>query len=194
MANDPLRNDLSKLWQNQKTEDVQMSIDAMRVQTHKFQRRILWRNVREYAGAALLVALFGFHFFNSDGVLLRTGSALVILGTLYVVYQIHRRGSSQPVPAETGIRPWLDFHRTELMRQRDAMQSVWRWYILPFVPGFAVITLSRAIENPAVNWVRLGATVAGCAIVFVLIFQLNQRAARKLQRQIDELEDLEKES
>ena len=194
MASDPPGNDLRKLWQNQKTEDVAMSIEAIRKKAHKFQRRILWRNVREYAAAVLVVAGFGFHFWTLDGFLLRTGSVLVILGTLYVVYQLHKRGSSQPVSAQTGLRPCLDFHRRELVRQRDALQSVWRWYLLPFVPGVAVFLLGRAIENPPGHWAPLSVTVAGFVIIFVFVIKLNQWGARKLQRQIDALDDLERES
>jgi hypothetical protein len=137
------------------------------------------------------VAIFGFFFWRFDGILLRTGSALVIAGTLYMMYQLYKRGSAKTVPAELASRTCLDFHRRELERQRGLLRDVWRWYLLPFVPGMVVFLVGLAIEHPPVRWAPVGVTAAFCAIVFFLVGKLNQWAARKLQQQIDGLDALE---
>jgi hypothetical protein len=191
MMNEPPSNDIRQVWQNQSVEAIQMSLDEIRNKAQKFQRRVHWSNLREYLAAVFVVAIFGFYFWRFDGILLRTGSALVIAGTLYVMYQLYKRGSAKTVPADLASRTCLDFHRRELERQRDLLRDVWRWYLLPFVPGMVVFFAGGAIELPLGRWGPLGITVALCAIVFFLIGKLNHWAARKLQHQIDGLDALE---
>jgi hypothetical protein len=91
------------------------------------------------------------------------------------------------MPADLGVRDCLQFHRAELERQRDLLRSVWYWYLLPFVPGAAVILIARAIERPDR---RVLALVVGVAFVvgFVLVGKLNETGARRIQRAIDRLD------
>ena len=194
MMNEPPSNDMRQVWQNQSVNPIQMSLDEIRKKAEKFQRRVRWRNIREYLGAVLVVAIFGSFFWRYDSMLPCIGSALVIAGTLYMMYQLHKRGSAKIVPADLASRTCLDFHRRELERQRDLLRDVWRWYLLPFVPGMVVFVVGLAIQHPAGRWATAGVGLAFCAIVFFLIGQLNRWAARKLQRQIDGLNALEKES
>ena len=189
MASDHPENDARKVWQDQSVAPIPMNINEIRKKARKFQKRIWWRNLSEYAAAVFVVAGFGFYLWRFDGLWLRTGSLLIIAATLYMVYQLHKRGSSESVP--TGASS-IVFHRTELERQRDALQSVWRWYLLPFVPGMIIFLIGRAIENPPGSWAPLNVTVLLCVAVFFLVGKLNQRAARKLQHQIDELAELQR--
>lgn len=194
MANEPPVTDVSKVWQNQSVEVVQMSLDEIRKKAQKFTTRILWRNVGEYLGAVLAIACFGYYFWRFEGILLRTGSALVIAGTLYVVYQLRKRGSAKTVPSDMALTTCLEFHRSQLRKQRDLLQGVWSWYLLPLVPGMVVFLVGSAVEHPPANWTPLSVTVASCVVLLLLIGKLNQWAARRLQHQIDALDGLEKES
>ena len=75
----------------------------------------------------------------------------MIVGTLFMVYTLHKRGSARTVSAEFELRTCMDFHRKELQRQRDLLRDVWSWYLLPFVPGMLVFRaglLEQALERP----------------------------------------------
>lgn len=193
MTNEPPHNDMRKVWQNQKVEYAPMSLDEIHKKAQRFQRTILWRNLREYLAAAFVVACFSSFLWRFDGILIRTGSALVIAGALYIVYQLHKRGSAKTVPADLASMTCLNFHRDELERQRDLLRSVWRWYLLPIVPGLVLFLIGHAVKVPPEHWGAFGVTAAVCAAVFASVGALNQWAARRLQRQIDELDALEKE-
>ena len=87
----------------------------------------------------------------------------------------------------------LEFFKRELERQRDLLQNVGKWYLGPLVPGLVIITIASARSNPGhLRHFALFLTVYGLFVVFlfVYIWKLNHRAARKLQRQIDELDAL----
>ena len=74
---------------------------------------------------------------------------------------------------------------------------IWHFHewFLRIGSGLAVITLGAAITNPARSpyaWLFAGWYAFVVAIAFLLVARLNQRAAGRLQRQIDELNAAEK--
>jgi hypothetical protein len=195
MPNEPLPDDIRKLWHDQGEEPVKMSLDEIRRKAQQHRRKILRRNGREYVAAAFVVAIFGYYIWHFHEWFMRIGSGLVIAGAVYVVFQLHRRGSAASAPADLGLTTGLDFYRKQLERQHALLSSVWRWYLGPFIPGLAVITLGAAISNLARSpyaWMFAGSYAAVVAIFFFLIARLNQRGADRLQRQIDELNAAEK--
>lgn len=117
----------------------------------------------------------------------RAGSLLVVAGTLYVIRHLSRHGATRPMPADLGTADCLTFHRAELARQRDLLSGVWRWYLLPFVPGVTLIVIARALERPERPAMALGVAAAMVAF-FTFVWWLNQRVARRIQRRIDALD------
>jgi hypothetical protein len=197
MPNEPSSNDVRRLWHDQGEEPVKLSPDEIRSRAQGHRRRILRRNSTEYVAAAFVVAIFGYYIWHFHEWFLRIGSALVIAGAVYMVFQLHRRGSAASAPADLGLTTGLAFYRQELERQRALLDSVWRWYLGPFIPGLAVITLGAAITNPAHSpyaWVFAGSYAAVVALAFWLVARLNQRCAGRLQRQVDELDAVERQS
>lgn len=195
--------DVKNLWQNQQAEPIQISLVELHQKAQKLEQRVRWRNLGEYAASAIVVACFGFYIWKFPAPMVRLGCVLVIAGVLFVVYQLHKKGASRSVPAEMAFRTCLDFHRQQLERQRDLLRGVWTWYLLPFVPGLAVFLLGlfrwtmklpHAPAHTRVIIATFALTAAACALVFFAIGKLNQWAARKLQREIDALNQMEKES
>jgi hypothetical protein len=193
--------DLEALWQDQPSEPPRISPEEFRSKMHRFERKIFWRNLREYAAGALVLIAFGYYEWRFPALLLRIGSTLTIMGTLYVMYQLHRRASSRPSPAEFGLKPCLEYHRRELERQRDALLAAWSWYLLPFVPGMIVflagMMAAQVKAHPGLflpTLIGYGVLAAIGAAVFFVVWKLNQWTAKKLQTRIDELNTLTSES
>ena len=196
MANESLPNDrLKRVWQNQPSEGMRMSVDEIRQGAGKFERKIYWRNAREYVAGLVVVVFLGFEFWRTSDALARVAFGLIIAGVLYLIWHLHRRGSSQSLPADLGLASGVEFYRRELERQRDLLQSVWSWYLGPVIPGLAVLTVAEARANSG-HLRHFGAGLSAInllfiALLFVLIGWLNRRGARSLQNQIDELNALE---
>ncbi len=100
------------------------------------------------------------------------------------MYQLHTKGAAKVVPESLALDTCLAFHQRELERQRDLLRDVWKWYLLPFVPGLIAIVAARL---PSTGWIRGLRFILFCAAGFYFLWWLNKRAADKLQRQIDEL-------
>jgi len=191
----PDRN-LQNLWQRQPSEGIRMSADQIRRRAAKFERRISRRNMREYIAAFTVVAFFAFQFWRQTAVLARISFVLLIAGTLYVVWQLYKRGTPRTPPAELGLTSGVEFFRRELERQRDLLKSVWRWYLGPWVPGLIVSMVATEWGNPEhvphFVWTAATANLV-VALFFVFVWRLNESGARRLQRQIDELDAMQRQ-
>lgn len=106
-------------------------------------------------------------------------------GTLVVLWQLWRRGRSEPIPSGA---PVIAHHRAQLERQRAALASVFWWYLLPLLPGLALFLYAAAPTREP--WIG-AASATFCAVVFVGVWWLNHRAARALAGEVAELTALE---
>ena len=183
---------IQELWQHQPVEGIKMSVDEIQSRARKFERRISRRNLREYAAGGTAIVAFGYFMARAHGALAHIAFGLLIAGPLFVMYQLHRKGGSRAASATEAGAQCVQFFRSELERQRDLISNVWSWYLGPLIPGLVMLTVASAWANP--HPASLAGLVIGdlvTAAVFIFIAKLNSRAARALQRQIDELRAVE---
>jgi hypothetical protein len=181
--------DLRNLWQKQEAEEVKMiSVDELRVKAAKFQSRIRWRNLREQAACLFVVAAFGAMSWKTPQTVPRIGFALIIAGAIYVAWHIQKWGSAKVLPADLGRANCVGFYRDELERQRNLLRSIWKWYLGPLIPGMSLLVIYGIwVAPPDRRWFPISYAVAAAAL-FWLVGWLNQRAARRLEGQITELD------
>jgi hypothetical protein len=180
--------DLKARWKNQPADAMTVPIETLRAGATRFQRRVARRNAVEYFACTVVIACFGMYMATFRFPLMEAGSVLIILATILVAWQLRVRGASASLPADLGQRSWLDFHRAQLERQRDALHSVWLWYVAPFVPGVVVFRWGVETELGAgAPFARgLWANVS-IAVVFVVVIAINRYAAKRCQRELDAL-------
>jgi hypothetical protein len=186
MGADDVYTDVQRLWRDQPSEEVQMSAQEVRAMAETFERVVSRRNRREYAAASFVVVWFGLWAWFAESGITALGCWLVVLGALWVVFHLQRRGATRGTGEQEIMMSCLEFYRSELIRQRDLLRSVWWWYLLPFVPGLLLISVGNSLEG----WALLAPGFA--AVTFVGIGLLNQRVARQLQRRLDDLDAVRK--
>ena len=166
--------------------------EALHARAARFQSRIRTRNLIEYAAAVVVIAAFVWIAWLVPQPLVRAGAVLIALGTIYVCWRLHALGrAASKAEMEAGAQSWADFHRAQLVRQRDALSTVWRWYLAPFIQGVIVFIAGVALGTnaPVLARVATFATAAGfIAAVFAAIAWLNARAVRKLDAEIAQLD------
>lgn len=179
--------DLKTIWQKQETEHTPMPLEEIRKRAGRLHARVLWRNGREYIAIAVVLVWFGYYLWIFPQPLMRLGSAMIMAAALYVGWRLHRFAGTEALPSEASAAAWTDYYRSELVRQRDALGSVWKWYLGPFVPGLVVSLVGIALKAPPHSEMGIVAVVALCVVVFTAIWVLNRWGMRRLQRRIDEL-------
>lgn len=181
-------------WQESVTEATPPPLDAIRASADHFYRLVRRRNRIEYVASAFVIVCFTAYTFLLPSPVARIGAALVVLATLYVAWRLHRHASADAPPAAEAARPLIEHQRAQFVRQRDMLATVWRWYLMPFVPGLGLMILSPAVERGPEALLEAGGgaliALSIAAAVFIGIWWLNLRGARKLQAAIDDLDAL----
>jgi hypothetical protein len=180
--------DLQALWQSQALDQNAISVEEIRGRAKRLERIVARRNLREYFAAVVVVPAFGWIVWVGPSGTIRAGAGMVILGTIFIVYYLRRRGSASSLPGDLGLKSALEFHCVELVRQRDLLRSVWLWALLPIVSGMLVLQIGQALAHPEWLWrivLYCAVLVAGAAGLHAL----NHRAAARIQERIDRLKE-----
>jgi hypothetical protein len=186
---------VKQAWQASAADPALPDLAAVRAGADRFYARVRRRNAIEYAAAVIVVLGFSAYVLFLPSLAMRIGSAMIIIGTLFVVRQLHRLAAAAPPPERAAAEPILVHQRAQLARQRDALAGVLTWYLLPLVPGFLVFTIGPVLERggvagllhaPFKTWIVL----IGAALAFAGVWLLNRRGAAQLRAQIDDIDAL----
>lgn len=186
---DPVQN----LWQNQPQENFSMSVEEVRLKASRFQRTISSRNARELIVGAFLIILFASFAWMAQSPLGKAAELLSAAGVAFVMWQLIRQARAATIDEVCLVTDWAQFHRAELVRQRDALRGVWLWYLAPLVPGGVLHWIAVGQADLAKgNLIAALATSALGILVMVLVFSvilwLNLKAAKGLQAEIDKFD------
>jgi high-affinity Fe2+/Pb2+ permease len=190
MSGDPT-DALKQAWLGQPTTQPGISLHDVKRASKKFQRHIGIRNLVEYAAAVFVVIGYSQMMLKKQELLVQIGCVLIVIGTLYIVVQIHSRMSSQKAPADALGGTFVDFHRAAVMRQIAGLESVLYWYLLPFAPGWTLFIIQTAIEKA---WAGFTFLVTSALVLGFGIVHLNKWAARRLRRKLEEFDAIGVES
>jgi hypothetical protein len=180
--------DIQRLWKSQANDLPDLSLDAVQARSRILERRVQHRNIAEYAAALVVLAIVLPRIWTASNVVLATGGAVLLAGIAYVSYRLHASGTARTMPSDLGTRSSVEFHRAELERQRDLLQNIWTWYLLPFWPGMGLILIGATMERPEHWRFALGTAVLAVLMAFQIAW-MNRRSARTLQEMIDRLEE-----
>lgn len=176
--------DLALMWRAQQAEgEVTMSMKDITQRAAALHRKLRVRNVVEYLAGLYVIVVSLRLALQADQAMVATGMALLAAGAVFVIGHMHVRGWARRLPPGDDAVQSLDFYRAELTRQRELLDKVWLWYLLPLAPGLAFLHVARASANPLATAV----SAAGAIIVAGVLTWLNHKAARKLQHDLDAL-------
>lgn len=187
MTDNPQDRELQAVWQSQSPDANALALGEIRQMAQRLEQKDARRNRREYVAAAIVVAVFGWSMFTAPTGFLRIGAGLSVAAAIAVAYMLHRWGTAATLPSDLALTTALEFHRVQLERQRDLRRGVWWWYLLPFAPGFLVMEIGQLLAHPE----RRSRIIAVSVLVMasgVGIYARSRRAAARIQRQIDRLE------
>lgn len=171
---------LQSIWQDDLSGVLVPATDAISKALVRHEAGQRWRNLREYAAAVLVVAIFGFVGLKSDLPTMQAGALLVAIAAIFVATSLHFRSR--------GVAPHLDresrnFYAAALIREHNMLRSIGFWYVLPFVPGYV---LCRYAAYQAVPAGREAVQIAYdllvlAAAALLIVWNLKRAAALKAE-------------
>lgn len=129
----------SSLRQISPTTKLPMYLEEIRWRAEELQRELRRRNRWVYFVAAAILTVFGACFAQTGVATARIGSAIIIAGTLYIVWQLWNGGAPRSVPAGKGFDLYRDFCRSELDRQCTLLRRIRYSYVGLLIPGLLLV-------------------------------------------------------
>ena len=185
-------NPIKQAWQASAGLPLLPRIEDIRRHAGRFDRQIRIRNGIEYGAGAIVLAFFSYSAIVETAPLISLAHLLIVLGTSFVMWQLWRRASVPKVPTSASTAELLRHYGRNLERQHHALKWAWLWYLLPFLPGMVLFQIATPAV-PGKEWVKV-VSVTIVASIFIGAWALNRAGARRLQRAIDELDQMSGES
>lgn len=185
------RDPLQTLWVNQQSESFFMSIEEIRSRSTKLQAIVRRRNFVEYLVGGLLIVIFTAAAVLAASALGKLACALTAVGVAVVLWRLNVLARAASAQDMSIVESWASFYRQELVRQRDALSSIWFWYLGPLMPGMVMFWLSVGVRSGGSSlrdWVVSALGLAATALVFAAVAAANKQAAASLQAEIDAID------
>ena len=179
-----------QLWQAQALDAPRISLAFVRLQSESLLRWTRLRNSIIYVVAVAVIPYFVWKAWSIFGwAPLRATAILVNIPIfVWILFRWHKRAASQVQPEELGVLDALQFHRRQLERQRDVRLDRWRRW--PAIPGILLMFVAAAIEITPTPWEKLGRVALVMTLFFSVAIVIEERFARRIQREIDALDSL----
>ncbi len=184
--------ELKHTWHQQKiNEDLDYSREELLMLLNNkvvsFEEQIKSRDRREIIAVIIVVVLFSIFFFMTPSAWQKVASAIIILSGFFIWYKLktaqRKRLANEP-EFDHSLYDHLYNELKWLKKQKNMIEQVAWWYILPIALGLIVFAMGF-------EWIIFKFAYIGVVILIgVVIWRLNQRVVKKkFNPLIDELQE-----
>lgn len=176
-----IEDELVKLWQSSPNQervkfeksrlmiDVQSSLDT-------FHKKIKYRDLTEQMAIILVSPVFIYYAFTIPFLLTKIASALIVLWGIYVFIRLRNAKKHKPGNfAETYLQ-YLYETRKYLRIQKDLVDNVFYWYVLPGMVLMFLFILGPGVSGRLQKVIQAGIGIVGLGVVLTY---LNKRAVKR---------------
>jgi uncharacterized membrane protein len=189
--------DPKTIWQSQPIEASTMTLEKIRQKARELHAKTRRELLATLTGPLIVACCYVFCVkeFPQLQKGLHPLFVFALVWSLAGVYLLNRGKWSGPMPGDTGFSAGLEFCRREIERRRDHFRRLLLWGFGPVLMGIGAIVLALvAVAGKEVFpkgmpfLVLVAVWIAG----YFLVVRVRQQ--REFQREIDELNDIEKQN
>lgn len=177
-------------------EAPRVSLVLIRQKARQLHARRL-RQIVDSATVPLVIVLFDVFCIREFAQLRQPLNALfgfALAWSLAGVYVLNRGRRLRAMPEDAGFRTGLQFCRNELERQRDDFRRVLLWSFGPMVLALGTLILTFAVIAGKEFFARALPLLLLALVWIVAYLLIRVRHQHKLQREIDELNEVAREN
>jgi hypothetical protein len=193
MENDSSANDPRKIWQDQPKEPSAMTLEKIRQKVSELHAKTRRKMLGSLAGP-LCVGLFSAYGINLAyrlAPVLAPVFVFAIVWSLVGTYFLNRGMWPAAMPGDAALSTGIEYYRREVERQRAIYGRTLLWSVGPILLAIAMFILFLMIVGHGRIFPK--------ALPFLLLilvwigsyFVIRTRERRELQREIDDLKDIE---
>lgn len=176
------------MWEEQPRETQRISLEEIHARARRSETR---RRQSKTVGIVFFILLVIENsveaIWPGQNIMERTGDLLIVAALFYISYEYRKYARVASRPEGLGRANCVEFYRAHLTYERNLARQSSR-YLLPFVPGVTLSLLSGVL-NEVVSTARLIGIAAAGVTLFMGIAWWNARSARKVQCEIDALDN-----
>ena len=176
-----IEDELVKIWQSSpnqervKFEKSRLMIDMQSTLDH-LHKKIKYRDLGEQIGAMMVIPVFAYYAYSIPFMLTKVASVLIIFWAVYVIVRLRNAKKHKPSAFTETYLEYLYKSREYLKVQKQLLDNVLYWYILPAAILVFLFILGPGITGRVVKIIKLG---VGNILLGVAIYFLNKRAVKK---------------
>jgi hypothetical protein len=197
MRNDSSGNDPRTIWQNQPTEPSVMTLEKIRQKTQELRAKTRWDLIKSITGPLIVAAICGFGIRFPDPAP-RAILAFAIAWSLTGQYFLNRGMWTATLPGDVALSTGLESYRREVERRRFLFSRIMLWQFGPVVFAIAILIVliaSLGTGNRGMPFeealLKMIPFLTLIVIWIAAVFVIRMRQQRELQREIDELNEIE---
>jgi hypothetical protein len=176
-----IEDELVKIWQsspNQEQAKFEKSKLMIEVQStlDRLHQKIRYRDLMEQLAVVLVSPVFAYYAYSIPFVLTKIASVLIILWGIYVIIRLQKAKKHKPVALTETYLEYLHQTREYLRVQKQLIDSVPYWYILPAALLMFLFILGPGLAGRLQKVLKL---TGGIVALSVAIYWLNKRAVKK---------------
>ncbi|MEP1489011.1 MAG: hypothetical protein ABJK28_11335 [Algibacter sp.] len=193
-----IEEELISIWQSSndmeraKFEKARLIID-LKSSLNRIEKLINFRDSSEIIAAFIVIPIFTYFAFTIPFILTKIGSIWIVIWVIYVVVKLLKSRKNKPSAFTENYFDYLQKTRNYLLIQKKISDSMFYWYILPFLIGMLLFVIG--IKGVPMH--RLILTFLGMIGLGFFIHFLNKRGVKKeiipRLNKIDELLKIMKE-
>jgi hypothetical protein len=193
MPNDSLHNDPKTIWKSQLTEPSKMTPRVIHRKTQRLHTKTHRELLNSIGVSLVVVGLSILGIIRIHGAAMCALFVLTIGWTLVAQYFVYRGSVPSSKPSDVSLDTSLQSYRQEVERQLGLSSRFLLWSFGPIMLGFGLIgALLFAVVGPhgflrnAIPYL----TLLGISFIGVAFIRIRQQ--HDLQREIDELKEIER--
>jgi MFS family permease len=198
MQNDLPENGVRTIWLNQPTEKPTMISKLIEQRSRKLRANTRRKLIGTVAGplVAGILYLYSLKEFPAQRQMLQPSFAFAVVWGLAGLYFLNRGMWSAVMPGDVGLNSGLEVCRLEIERQRDLVHRLLVWSFGPAMLAIATFVLALVmVSTRGRGIIPNGLPFLILMVVWIVSwFAVRLNEKRGLQREIDELKDIEIEN
>jgi hypothetical protein len=196
MQNDSPENGVRTIWLNQPTEKPTMISKLIQQRSRTLRSKTRRKLIGTVAGplAAGFFYAYSMKALPALRQVLQPSFAFAVAWGVAGLYFLNRGMWSTGTPGDVGLNTGLEVCRLEIERQRDLVRRSLVWSFGPVMLAIATFILSLAMVSTRTIIPNALPFLIVLVVWIVSFFVIRLREQRELQREIDELKDIEMEN